>query len=81
MKTGWIVGGWLFALAASALPALWTAADRIARNPLGKFVDMQTGRWTLHLYVAFLQWWLPIAVPVSALALACMALNRPRDPR
>ena len=81
MKRGWIAGGWLTVLAASALPALWAAADRIERNPLGKYVDAETGHWRLTLYLSFLQWWLPIALPVSALALACMALNRPRDPR
>ncbi|WEK47664.1 MAG: hypothetical protein P0Y56_05055 [Candidatus Andeanibacterium colombiense] len=80
MKTGWIAGGWLFSMAASALPALWTAADRIERNPLGKFVNVETGHWRLHLYLSFLQWWLPIAAPVSMLALACMLLNRPREP-
>lgn len=81
MKRGWVIGGWLFAMIASALPALTTAADRIERNPLGKFVDLETGHWTLHLYLSFLQWWLPIAGPVSVLALVCMVTNRPRDPR
>ena len=79
MKRSWIIGGWLFALAASALPALWTAADRIQRNPLGKFVDVETGAWRPQVYWQFFSWWLPIAVPVSALALACMFLNRPAD--
>jgi len=79
MKRSWIFGGWLFAMLASALPALSTAADRIERNPLGKFVDVETGHWTLHLYWSFLQWWLPIALPVSLLALACMVTNRPAD--
>ena len=76
MRRGWIVGGWVFSLAASAIPALWTAADRLQRNPLGKFVD-ENGRWTLHLYIEFARWWLPIAAGVSLLALACMVLNRP----
>ena len=81
MKRGWIVGGWLFALLASALPVLFFRADRIERNHLGKFVDPATGAWTPQVYSQFLTWWSPIAIPVSLLALACMFLNRPRDPR
>ena len=81
MKRGWIVGGWLFALLASALPVLFFMADRIERNHLGKFVDPATGAWTPQVYSQFLTWWSPIAIPVSVLALACMFLNRPRDPR
>ena len=81
MKRGWIVGGWLFALLASALPVLFFMADRIERNHLGKFVDPATGAWTPQVYSQFLTWWSPIAIPVSLLALACMVLNRPRDPR
>jgi hypothetical protein len=81
MKRSWIVGGWLIALAASALPAWWVLAERIEENRLGLFVDPATGAWTALVYWRFLQWWLPIAVPVSLLALACMFLNRPRDPR
>jgi hypothetical protein len=38
---------------------------------------METGTWLPHVYATFFQWWLPIAVPVSLLALACMFLNRP----
>ena len=81
MKRGWIVGGWLFALLASALPVLFFMADRIERNHLGKFVDPATGAWTPQVYSQFLTWWSPIAIPVSLLAIACMFLNRPRDPR
>ena len=81
MKRGWIVGGWLFALLASALPVLFFMADRIERNHLGKFVDPATGAWTAHAYTQFLLAWLPIAVPVTLLAAACMFLNRPADPR
>jgi hypothetical protein len=81
MKRGWIVGGWGFALLASALPPLWFLADRIERNHLGKFVEPDTGDLTSHAYWQFLAWWLPIAVPVSLLALACMFLNRPAGPR
>ena len=81
MKRGWIVGGWLFALLASALPVLFFMADRIERNHLGKFVDPATGAWTPQVYSQVLTWWSPIAIPVSLLALACMFLNRPRDPR
>ena len=81
MKRGWIVGGWLFALLASALPVLFFMADRNERNHLGKFVDPATGAWTPQVYSQFLTWWSPIAIPVSVLALACMFLNRPRDPR
>ena len=81
MKRGWIVGGWLFALLASALPVLFFMADRIERNHLGKFVDPATGAWTPQVYSQFLTWWSPIAIPVSLLALACMFLNRPGDRR
>jgi hypothetical protein len=78
VKHGWIVGGWLFALVASALPVLWALADRIGRNPLGKYLAAD-GTWTAQVYWQFLGWWLPIAVPVSLLALACMYLNRSAD--
>ena len=79
MKRGWIVGGWGFALLASALLPLTSLADRIERNLLGKYVDPETGSWTIEVVRTFLDWWLPIAVPVSLLALACMFLNRPAD--
>ena len=78
MKRAWVVGGWAVALLASALPVAWVLAGKIERNALGMFVDPQTGAWTPHVYWQFLAWWLPAAVPVSALALACMVLNRPR---
>jgi len=81
MKRSWIVGGWLIALVASALPVLWFMADRVERNHLGKFIDPETGAWTPQVYSQFLTWWSPIAVPVTLLALACMFLNRPADPR
>ncbi len=81
MKRSWIVGGWLFALTASALPVLWFMADRVASNHLGKFVDSETGAWTPQVYSQFFAWWLPIAGPVSLLALACMFLNRPAGRR
>ena len=77
---GWIVGGWLVALFASALPPLWFMADRIERNHLGKFVDPETGAWTSQVYTQFLTWWSPIALPVTLLAFACMVLNRPPGP-
>jgi hypothetical protein len=79
MKRSWIVGGWLFALLASTLLPVWVLADRIERNPLGQYVDPETGAWTALVYSRFFQWWLPIAVPVSLLAFACMFLNRPAD--
>ena len=79
MKRGWIVGGWGFALLASALLPLTSLADRIERNHLGKYVDPETGSWTIEVVRTFLDWWLPIAVPVSLLALACMFLHRPAD--
>ena len=81
MKRSWIVGGTLVALAASALLQRWAESERIEEKRLGQFVDPQTGAWTALVYWLFLQWWLPVAVPVSLLALACMFLNRPRDPR
>jgi hypothetical protein len=77
VKPGWIVGGWSLALLASALLPIWVIAGRIERNHLGRFVDPETGAWTPEVYSLFLAWWLPIAVPVSLLALACMFLNRP----
>jgi hypothetical protein len=77
MKRSWIAGGWAFAMLASMLPALWSAADLARRNPLGIYADPASGAPTLQLAWQFLRWWLPIAVPLSLLALACMALNRP----
>jgi hypothetical protein len=78
MKRSWIVGGWLFALVASAIPSLWMAADLAERNPLGIYVD-ENGAWTPQLYWQFFKWWLPIAGAASLLALTCMFLNRPAD--
>ena len=78
MSRSWIVGGWLFALLASAIPSLWMAADLAHRNPLGIYVD-DSGAWTPQLYWQFFKWWLPIAGAASVLALVCMALNRPAD--
>ena len=78
MKRSWIVGGWLFALLASAIPSLWMALDLAERNPLGIYVD-ESGAWTGRLYWQFFKWWLPIAGAASLLAIACMALNRPAD--
>ena len=79
MKRSWILGGWLIAMAASAGPALWMTADLIERNPMGRYVDGATGAWSPDLVVLFLRWWLPVAAPVSLLALACMVLNRRSD--
>ena len=76
-----MIWGWLGALVASAIPAWWEAGELAARNPLGKFADPVTGAWTAQTWWVFLRWWLPIAAPVSLLALACMFLNRPADPR
>ena len=81
MKRGWIVGGWLFAMLASALPALWMSTDLAHRNPLDIYVDPATGAPTAQLYWQFVRWWLPIALPVSLVALACMVLNRPEGRR
>jgi len=78
MKRSWIVGGWLFALVASAIPSLWMANDLAERNPLGIYVD-DSGAYTPQLYCQFLKWWAPIAGAASALALACMFLNRRAD--
>src|SRR5690606_9128571 len=80
MKRKWIVGGWAFAMVASALLPAWFLLDRIERNHLGYYIDPQTGALTSEVVWQFLRWWLPIALPVSLLALACMALNRPNDP-
>ena len=81
VRLGWIVGGWLTVLIASALPVLYFVSERVERNHLGKYVDPETGAWTSQVYWQFLAWWLPIAGPVSLLALACMFLNRPGDRR
>jgi hypothetical protein len=81
MKRSWILGGWFIAMLASALLPLWSLADKIEHNPLGKYVDVETGAWTAQVYWQFLRWWLPIAAPVSLLALICMVLNRPADRR
>jgi hypothetical protein len=78
MRRGWIVGGWLFALVASAIPSLWMAGDLAERNPLGIYVD-ESGAFTLQLYWQFFKWWLPIAGGGSARALASKILNRPAD--
>ena len=77
MRRGWLLGGWLAVLIASALPVLWFVAERVERNHLGKYLDPQTGAWTPQVYSLFLTWWSPIVVPVTLLALACMVLNRP----
>ena len=79
MRRSWIVGGWLIALFASALPVLYFMADRVERNHLGEFIDPETGAWTPQVYSQFFTWWSPIAAPVTLLALACMFLNRPAD--
>lgn len=78
MRRAWIVGGWLFALVASAIPSLWMAGDLATRNPLGIYVD-ESGAYTRQLYWQFFKWWLPIAGSASALAFACMVLNRRAD--
>jgi hypothetical protein len=52
MKRSWIVGGWLFALVASAIPSLWMASDLAERNPLGIYFD-DGGAWTAQLYWQF----------------------------
>jgi hypothetical protein len=78
MNRSWIFGGWLFALVASAIPSLWMASDLAERNPLGIYVD-ESGAFTRQLYWQFFKWWLPIASAASALAIACMFLNRPSD--
>ena len=77
MRRGWLLGGWLVVLIASALPVFWFVAERVERNHLGKYLDPQTGAWTPQVYSLFLTWWSPIVVPVTLLALACMVLNRP----
>ena len=77
MRRGWLLGGWLAVLIASALPVFWFVAERVERNHLGKYLDPQTGEWTPQVYSLFLTWWSPIVVPVTLLALACMVLNRP----
>ena len=77
MRRGWLLGGWLAVLIASALPVFWFVGERVERNHLGKYLDPQTGAWTPQVYSLFLTWWSPIVVPVTLLALACMVLNRP----
>jgi len=46
IRLGWIVGGWLIALLASALLPWWAVSERIEENRLGLFVDPATGAWT-----------------------------------
>ena len=77
VRLGWIVGGWLTVLIASALPVLYFVSERVERNHLGMYLDPQTGAWTPQVYSLFLTWWSPIVVAVTLLALACMVLNRP----
>ena len=43
---------------ASAIPALWMASDLASRNPLGIYVDPESGNPTPQLYWQFLRWWL-----------------------
>ena len=76
MRRGWLLGGWLVVLIASALPVLWFVADRVERNHLGKYLDPRTGAWTPQVYSLFFTWWSPVVLPVTLLALACMVLNR-----
>jgi len=78
IRQGWIVGGWAIALIASVLPVLWVTLDLAERNPLGLYVDAETGAPTVRLYWQFVRWWLPVAIPISVLAAACMVLNRPK---
>jgi len=76
VKLSWILWGWLFAIVAAALPALWLAYGLATRNPLGIYVDPLTGEFRWALYRQFFRWWISGAVPVSVLALACMFVNR-----
>jgi hypothetical protein len=81
VRRSWILGGWLIALLASALPALWMSIGLAQRNPLDIYVDPASGAPTVKLYWQFVRWWLPIAAPVSVLALVCLFLNRPQGRR
>jgi len=81
MTRSWILGGWAFAMLASAIPALWMSVDLARRNPLDIYLDPASGAPTAQLYWQFVRWWLPVAAPVSALALACLFLNRPAGRR
>lgn len=78
MKRQRVFAGWAIALLASALLPLWSVARRIAENPLGRYVDAD-GHWTFDVYAHFARSWFPIALGVSALALACLFLDRERD--
>jgi hypothetical protein len=79
MRQAWIVWGWLFALLAAALPALWLCYGLARENPMGFYVDPATGEFTPRLYWRFFKWWVSGAVPVSLLALACLFVNRRPD--
>jgi hypothetical protein len=79
VRKSWLIGGWLAAMFASAIPALWMVADVAARNPLGQYVDEASGAYKPLLYEMFLRWWLPVAIPVALLGLAAMVMNRPPD--
>ena len=78
MKRQRVFAGWAIALLASALLPLWSTTRRITENPLGRYVDAD-GRWTFEVVTHFARSWLPIALGVSALALACLFLDRERD--
>ena len=79
MRRSWLVWGWAVALLAAALPAAWLAYGLATRNPMGLYVDPVTGQPTARLFRQFLRWWMSGAVPVSALAMACLFVNRPAD--
>ena len=75
MRRTHLLAGWLIGLAAAAVLPLWATAQRIAENPLGRYVTPE-GTWTADVFVRFFWAWLPIAAGVSVLALACMFVDR-----
>ncbi len=82
MKRSWIVGGWLFAMAASALPALVDRSRPDPAQPAGQVRRCRDRRVDgLSLSRRSCAGGCRSRVPVSLLALACMVMNRPRDPR
>jgi len=74
--------GWLVAISASALPALWAVSRAIDRDYRGRLVDPESGEFTERLYQLFAMWWLPVLIPVLLLGCACLFVDwRPRDGR
>ena len=71
--------GWTAFVLASAIPALFIAADALENNPQERYLDPLTGVWKWALYRHFFTWWLPVLVPVLLLGFACRFVDWRRD--